>query len=348
MAISNKYQIERRYIRKGDARSGAKLVKGKPTFIVSHETANNKADADDHFNYFNNNQPKASAHAFIDDQKILEIIPLDEKAWHVQYQKPMDNKLFGYNANDAAIGVELCRTGDFKKAYDKYVWYHAYLCRKFNLNPNKHIVAHKTLDPQRRSDPHSWLEPNGVTWDEFINNVLNYYINWNADDKVNIIKPKTKIANQSVIPSDNLIRYGDKGPAVKEIQQKLIKAGFPLPRYGADGHFGDETLKAVRAFQGRFSLLVDGIVGSKTKAKLDEVVSQKSSSGSRKAIVPYPGHLIKRGSRGKDVQRIQRAVGVTQDGIFGPKTEAAVKAYQRRHGLKADGIVGPKTWNVIF
>ncbi|SEU04063.1 LysM domain-containing protein [Salinibacillus kushneri] len=66
------------------------------------------------------------------------------------------------------------------------------------------------------------------------------------------------------------------------------------------------------------------------------------------AIVPYPGHLIKRGSEGKDVKRIQRAVGVKADGIYGPKTEAAVKDYQKRHGLKVDGIVGPETWAVMF
>jgi lysozyme len=65
-------------------------------------------------------------------------------------------------------------------------------------------------------------------------------------------------------------------------------------------------------------------------------------------IVPYPGHLIKEGSRGRDVERIQRAVGATPDGIFGSKTEAAVKAYQKRHGLAAEGIVGPKTWSVMF
>ncbi|MGG3846690.1 peptidoglycan-binding domain-containing protein [Aeribacillus composti] len=45
---------------------------------------------------------------------------------------------------------------------------------------------------------------------------------------------------------------------------------------------------------------------------------------------------------------VQKVVGVKVDGVFGPKTEAAVKAYQRRHGLKADGIVGPKTWNAMF
>jgi N-acetylmuramoyl-L-alanine amidase len=48
------------------------------------------------------------------------------------------------------------------------------------------------------------------------------------------------------------------------------------------------------------------------------------------------------------VERIQRALSITVDGIFGAKTEAAVKAYQKRHKLAADGIVGPQTWNTLF
>ncbi|WP_255398296.1 peptidoglycan-binding domain-containing protein [Salirhabdus sp. Marseille-P4669] len=48
------------------------------------------------------------------------------------------------------------------------------------------------------------------------------------------------------------------------------------------------------------------------------------------------------------MERIQRAVNVTVDGIFGPITESAVKNYQRRHGLTVDGIVGPLTWEVLF
>lgn len=67
-----------------------------------------------------------------------------------------------------------------------------------------------------------------------------------------------------------------------------------------------------------------------------------------RSIVPYPGHYIKQGSRGIDVIRIQRAVHVTPDGIFGPITEKAVKAYQKRMGLQVDGIVGPITWGVLF
>jgi hypothetical protein len=48
-------------------------------------------------------------------------------------------------------------------------------------------------------------------------------------------------------------------------------------------------------------------------------------------------------SKRGDVRKLQRKVGVTADGIFGPGTERAVKRWQRRHGLTADGIVGPQT-----
>lgn len=44
------------------------------------------------------------------------------------------------------------------------------------------------------------------------------------------------------------------------------------------------------------------------------------------------------------VRQIQRAVGVSADGLFGDRTRAAVVAYQKRRKLPADGLVGPKTW----
>ncbi len=348
MSVANKYLIERKYIQKGKARSGTKLTKGKPTFCVSHETANNNADAMAHFKYFNNQQPSASAHTFIDATRILEIVPLDEKAWHVRYNQ--DRKVLGKGAaNDNAIGIELCRTGNFKDAYDRYVWYHAYLCRKYGWNPKEDIVSHKTLDPTRRSDPDSWLNPNGVTWTQFISDVKKYYDAWDGEVTVEARKTevKTEVVKTPSKPnnSSSILRKNDKGAAVTNLQKKLIAAGFTFPKYGADGHYGDETVAAVKAFQKAVGIVVDGIAGPVTLSKLD---TYKKPSSTKEAVVPYPGKLIKRGSKGKDVERIQRAVGVNPDGDFGAKTEASVKNYQKRHGLKVDGIVGKDTWNMMF
>ena len=56
---------------------------------------------------------------------------------------------------------------------------------------------------------------------------------------------------------------------------------------------------------------------------------------------------VKRGSRCEDVKVLQKALGITADGIFGAQTEAKVMEWQRAHGLTADGIVGPKTWAAL-
>lgn len=57
---------------------------------------------------------------------------------------------------------------------------------------------------------------------------------------------------------------------------------------------------------------------------------------------------IHRGDRGSNVVKVQRKVGATADGDFGPITERAVRVWQRKHKLLVDGIVGPKTWAHMF
>lgn len=164
----NKYVINRNYIGFGNARSGEKI--SNVQFLVAHDIGNGGSTADENRRYFHNHQPSASAHTFIDDKEILEIVPLNEKAWHVRYDVPADNRMFGDDANDCGIGTELCHGPriDSQKAYDKYVWYHAYLCNKFRLNPKTEIVSHATLDPGRRTDPHNALNKYGKTYDQFI------------------------------------------------------------------------------------------------------------------------------------------------------------------------------------
>ncbi|HZH15666.1 MAG TPA: peptidoglycan-binding protein [Archangium sp.] len=137
------------------------------------------------------------------------------------------------------------------------------------------------------------------------------------------------------------LRLDSRGAAVTTLQNKLKAAGFNPG--AADGHFGPKTLAAVKAFQQARGLTADGIVGPKTWSALN--TPPASSGGS--------GPTLREGARGEPVRALQNRLNQlgfnvgAADGSFGPKTEAAVKAFQRAHGLTADGVVGPKTWNKL-
>ena len=62
-------------------------------------------------------------------------------------------------------------------------------------------------------------------------------------------------------------------------------------------------------------------------------------------VLAWP--VLRQGSTGAHVVAIQRIVGVTADGVFGPRTTAAVRRYQGRHHLTPDGVVGPRTAAVM-
>ena len=64
---------------------------------------------------------------------------------------------------------------------------------------------------------------------------------------------------------------------------------------------------------------------------------------------PYPGRTLRKGSTGDDVRFVQRVIGATVDGQFGPQTERAVRAFQRANPAAGpvDGLVGPKTWAAL-
>jgi Meckel syndrome type 1 protein len=74
-----------------------------------------------------------------------------------------------------------------------------------------------------------------------------------------------------------------------------------------------------------------------------------AASAANRAIAPgAPSEFLRLGSTGPDVVRVQAALGQVPDGIFGPRTDAAVHIFQARNGLASDGIVGPHTWGTLF
>lgn len=73
---------------------------------------------------------------------------------------------------------------------------------------------------------------------------------------------------------DRLLKNGSEGDDVRELQKYLLELDYDLGKWGADGDFGDATEEAVRAFQKSYGLEVDGEYGSKSHAKLMDVLSE--------------------------------------------------------------------------
>lgn len=140
---------------------------------------------------------------------------------------------------------------------------------------------------------------------------------------------------------DDLIRLGDTGERVRDVQRRLAR----IPDAGTaglsiDGLFGQRTLSAVRLFQRARGLAADGIVGPETWRSLTE------------AAYNLGDRLLWRAStmlRGDDVRELQNRLNRLgfnagdEDGIFGPLAAAAVEDFQRNVGLPVDGITGPET-----
>lgn len=181
MDFELKYQINQRYLTKPSKRRSGYLISPEVNFLVAHDTGNPGSTASGNVSWYeqSRDQKSASAHIFVDDRQILECIPAitsspSEKAWHVVYQAPTDNQLYGFDANDAAIGIEYCYGGsiDDNEAYRKYIWMLAYACHFFSLDPKTSIVGHFFLDPQRKTDPVTGLAHSRRTYDQLLIDVV--------------------------------------------------------------------------------------------------------------------------------------------------------------------------------
>jgi len=172
----------------------------------------------------------------------------------------------------------------------------------------------------------------------------------------------------SPTPPTVVIRQGSRGPDVIHAQFilnfiALFYSDIPAPLM--DSIFGTSTTDSVRAFQRRFGLNADGIVGPNTWRRLYEVYRTLEGQTPPTEVPPpvpppparppYPGYLLREGSRGESVRTLQMLLNnsriqysavpiVAVDGIFGPATANAVRTFQRYAGLNVDGIVGPITW----
>jgi N-acetylmuramoyl-L-alanine amidase len=137
-----------------------------------------------------------------------------------------------------------------------------------------------------------------------------------------------------------IFRLGDEGAEVLDIQQRLMALGWAIEPTEMTGRFGPSTQAAVRGFQERRSLRVDGRVGGDT---WDQLVEAGFQLGDRTLYIHAPYF------RGDDVRGLQRKLNALgfdagrEDGVFGARTDRAVREFQRNVGDRDDGIVGLHT-----
>ncbi|MBA1159643.1 peptidoglycan-binding protein [Bacillus licheniformis] len=348
--VVKNYVKVNKYTRPGLKLSG---VKG----IVMHYTATPGASALNERNYFNGTciaaERYASAHYFVDRKEAQLIIPENEVAYHAHDGNRCYVSFLKPNANTTAIGVEMCVEKNGKihsETVQNAAELVADLCKRYGLSTNK-IVRH--YDVTGKNCPAPWVSDSSqlTAFRRKVDGLL-------GNKTVSNTTAPTSQSSKST--GTTILKKGSSGSKVKALQKRLIAAGFSLPKYGADGSYGNETVQAVKALQKKSGITADGIYGPATEKALAaiEAKKKKPSSSGKKSSYPLPSGIYKVKSpmmKGTAVRQIQEALAALYfypdkeaknngiDGYYGPKTANAVKRFQLMHGLSADGIYGPKT-----
>lgn len=231
-------------------------------YITIHNTGNSNinADAKMHTEYVDNATGYVSWHFTVDDKSIYQELPINEVAWHAGD---------GANGigNTRSIAIEICENDmkNYAKAEENAIALIRYLIEEFNM-PINNIRSHHSWSG--KYCPHIILD-NG--WDNFIDKINNY----NATKVVNVVKEVETVKEvevKEVETSKQILKKGSNGSDVILLQKQLLKMGYDLGGYGADGSFGNATYNAVIDFQKDFDITIDGIVGNQTYGVIESVV----------------------------------------------------------------------------
>lgn len=187
------------------------------------------------------------------------------------------------------------------------------------------------------------------------------------------VTPGAVTAQPSATPltPDNVIvmQNGTRGLAVTRLQERLVELGYYTCT--PDGIYDSDDIAAVREFQRKNGLKVDGIAGYDTQVRLYSAAAVPAATATplpaatptatvggllpnQPAATPNTGLTLKIGSEGMEVRYLQERLVVlgfyakAVDGIFGTGTAVAVTTFQRANGLTADGVAGPKTLTQLY
>ena len=230
-----------------------------PKYIVIHNTDNFKkgADALAHASgLYNGYMQGMSWHYVTDDHSIYQCLPHRRGAWHVGVNYGSNN-MYGTVNNRNSICIEMCVNAgyDYEKAFLNTVALTKYLMKQLNI-PADRVVTHKMVCSKECP---SQILARG-DWPRF---------------KKLLGSADVPTPTPASDPARNYLMMGDTGEAVKTLQTMLNACGFDCG--AVDGDFGLKTETALRHFQKREALAIDGLYGPASEAALKAMYAQQTA-----------------------------------------------------------------------
>ena len=246
-------------------------------YITIHNTANDAA-AENEINYMINNTSSTSYHFAVDDEEVIQAIPLDRNAWH-------SGDGTNGTGNRKSIAIEICYSESggarYKAAEKLAIQFVAQLLKERGWGVDR---VRKHQDWNGKYCPHRILGEG--RWNSFkaaIEKELKAIVGKTSSSEpkktTSATTPKKKASKKVYKLPTGIFKVKAplmKGDAVRRIQEALAALYF-YPDKGAinngiDGYYGPKTANAVSRFQMMHGLTPDGIYGPKTKAKLEALL----------------------------------------------------------------------------
>lgn len=219
-------------------------------------------------NHWNVGGLSVCVHAFIGKLKdgtvaTYQTLPWNYRAWHCAGE-----------GNNTHISFEICEddlksAAYFKKVYQEAVELTAMLCKEYNLDPLAdgvvicHSEGYQRGTASNHSDVMHWFPKHGKSMDTFRKDVDATMRGVSAGSTNTETKGETTVNIEL-----SVLKKGSKGDQVKAVQRMLYSMGYDLGASKVDGDFGSKTDVAIRAYQKKFGLEADGVVGPATWKKL--------------------------------------------------------------------------------
>jgi N-acetylmuramoyl-L-alanine amidase len=133
--------------------------RNSPKYIVIHDTGNPNAGALNHWKYFGGGDRQSSAHYFVDNENIIQIIADSDSAWHCG-----DGKGKYGITNHNSLSIEICLTGNLEKSISNALKLTLHLMAKYGIRA-ENVVRH--YDASRKTCPRSMSGNSWARWTKF-------------------------------------------------------------------------------------------------------------------------------------------------------------------------------------